>query len=174
MSRVSQQSRGGYTLPLHAGAVATGSASIQLLARLRELKQKDDETRGESSLARTQWLESVQALLDAIGAWMLPAVHEGLARIDRSTVQLGEAEVGTYDAPALKISLPGGRIVWVRPVGTLHVGARGIVDLVCGPSRALVVLNCAGLWKIRSAGASSPLVLLDGQTFAQVLGELIL
>ena len=64
-----------------------------------------------------------------------------------------EDDVGAYDAPALKIAFPGARIVWVRPVGTLRVGAQGIVDVVCGSSRALLVLNRAGVWKIRGAGA---------------------
>jgi hypothetical protein len=59
-------------------------------------------------------------------------------------------------------------------VGTLRVGAQGIVDVVCGSSRALLVLNRAGVWKIRGAGASSTLTELDEQTFARALGELIL
>jgi hypothetical protein len=105
---------------------------------------------------------------------MLPAVQEGLARLDMATVHVDQDDVGAYDAPALKIALPGARIVWVRPVGTLRVGAQGIVDVVCGSSRALLVLNRAGVWKIRSAGPSSTLVLLDGHTFARALGELIL
>jgi hypothetical protein len=105
---------------------------------------------------------------------MLPAVQEGLARLDVATVHVDQDDVGAYDAPALKITLPGARVVWVRPVGTLRVGAQGIVDVVSGSSRALLVLNRAGVWKIRSAGPQSTLVLLDGHTFARALGELIL
>jgi hypothetical protein len=100
-------------------------------------------------------------------------VQEGLARLDLATVHVENDDVGAYDAPALKIALPGARIVWVRPVGTLLVGAQGIVDVVCGSNRALLVLNRAGVWKVRGAAPSSTLVLLDGHTFAQALGELI-
>jgi hypothetical protein len=149
-------------------------ASAGLLERLRDLKRKDDENDVESTAVRTRWLESVEMLMRAVRAWMLPAMEEGLARIDVATVHVDQDDVGAYDAPALKVTLPGARIVWVRPVGTLRVGAQGIVDVVCGSSRALLVLNRAGVWKIRSAGPTSTLVLLDGHTFARALGELIL
>jgi len=157
-----------------AREAAGPDASASLLERLRDLKRKDDENEVESTAARTRWLESVDMLMRAVRAWMLPAVQEGLARLDMATVHVDQDDVGAYDAPALKIALPGARIVWVRPVGTLRVGAQGIVDVVCGSSRALLVLNRAGVWKIRSAGPASTLVLLDGHTFARALGELIL
>ncbi len=161
MARVPDQ-----TLPM------TPSAS--LLVRLRELKRKDDEGDAESTAARTRWLEQVELLLRAIRAWMLPAVEEGLARLDMATVHIDDDDVGAYDAPALKIRLPGSRIVWVRPVGTLRVGAQGIVDVVCGSSRALLVLNRAGVWKVRSAGPTATLVPLDGHSFSKALADLIL
>lgn len=157
-----------------APATPSDNASAQLLARLREMKRKDDESEVESSAARTLWLEAVDTLLRAIRAWMMPAVGEGLARLDLATVHVEEDDVGAYDAPALKIALPGPRIVWVRPVGTMRVGAQGIVDVVCGSSRALLVLNRAGVWKVRGAGPNAALVPLDGHAFAQTLGELIL
>lgn len=148
--------------------------SSALLQQLREMKRKDDEDDAESTAARTRWLEQVDTLLRAIRAWMMPAVEEGLARLDMATVHVDDDDVGAYDAPALKIGLPGARVVWVRPVGTLRVGAQGIVDVVCGSSRALLVLNRAGVWKVRSAGPTSTLVPLDGHSFAKALGELII
>jgi hypothetical protein len=162
------------TLDMAHVAGGPADASAGLLQRLRDLKRKDEENDVESTAERTRWLESVDMLMRAVRAWMLPAVQEGLARLDMATVHVDQDDVGAYDAPALKIALPGARIVWVRPVGTLRVGARGIVDVVCGSSRALLVLNRAGVWKIRSAGPTSTLVLLDGHTFAKALGELIL
>jgi hypothetical protein len=150
------------------------NASADLLDYLRQLKRKEAQEDADTTAARTVWLQSVEALLRAVRAWMLPAANEGLARIDQATVHVAEDDVGAYDAPALKITLPGSRIVWIRPVGTLRVGAQGIVDVVCGSSRALLVLNRAGVWKVRHPGPSSKLVLLDGHTFARALAELIL
>jgi hypothetical protein len=153
---------------------APSDPSSALLQQLRVMKRKDDEDTAESTAARSRWLEHVDLLLRAIRAWMLPAVQEGLARLDMATVHVDDDDVGAYDAPAIKISLPGERIVWVRPVGTLRVGAQGIVDVVCGSSRALLVLNRRGIWKVRSAGPTSHLVPLDGHAFARALQELIL
>ena len=115
----------------------------------------------------------------------------GFEASDETTLNVAREPGGATDASAgllerlrdlkrkddendVEVTLPGARIVWVRPVGTLRVGAQGIVDVVCGSSRALLVLNRAGVWKIRSAGPTSTLVLLDGHTFARALGELIL
>ncbi len=165
---------GTATVNLAPGEHPPVDASSSLLDRLRDLKRKDEEGEVESTAARTLWLEAVDMLMRAVRAWMLPAVQEGLARLDVATVHVAQDDVGAYDAPALKIALPGARIVWVRPVGTLRVGAKGIVDVVCGSNRALLVLNRAGVWKIRSAGPTSTLVLLDGHTFAKALGDLIL
>jgi hypothetical protein len=153
--------------------VPTPSASALLLDRLRELKRQDVENDAESTAARTRWLDAVDMLMRAIRAWLLPAEQEGLARVDMASVHVADDDVGAYDAPALKVTFPGFRIVWVRPVGTLRVGAQGMVDVVHGSSRALMVLNRAGVWKIRGAGPSASLVLLDGHTFAEALGELI-
>ena len=145
-----------------------------LLQQLRLLKQAEEQTDAESTAARTNWLGAVERLLGSIRAWMLPAVQEGLARLDAAIVHIAEDDVGAYDAPALKIAMPAGRIVWIRPVGTLRVGAQGIVDVVCGSSRALLVLNRSGVWKIRGPGPSAALVRLDGHAFSRTLGELIL
>jgi hypothetical protein len=143
-----------------------------LLRQLRDLKQRSVERDIEPSAVRAQWLAEVEQLLDGIASWMRPAVEEGLARIERARVHADD-DLGAYDAPALKIVLPALRVVWVRPVGTLRVGARGLVDVVCGSSRALVVLNRSGAWKIRGSGPAAALVPLDSQSFARVLGDLI-
>jgi hypothetical protein len=152
---------------------APPTPSEELLQRLRQLKKKDAEEDADTTAVRTLWIQSVEALLRAVHAWMAPAVSEGLARLDQATVHVEQDDVGAYDAPALKIAFPGARVVWVRPVGTLRVGAQGIVDVVCGSSRALLVLNRAGVWKVRNPGPTSSLVALDGHTFARALAELI-
>jgi hypothetical protein len=155
-----------------APATAAANPSIQLLEHLRALKRKDEAEDLETSAARSAWLAAVDVLMRAIRAWMLPAVEEGLARVDVATVHVDDDD-GAYDAPALKITLPGARIVWVRPVGMLRVGAQGIVDVVCGSSRALLVLNRAGVWKVRGGAPAAALVVLDGHTFAWAVGELL-
>jgi hypothetical protein len=156
-----------------------------LLQRLREMKLGSQARDVESAAARASWLDAVDALLRALRGWLERPAGEGLLRIDLASVHVADDAVGAYDAPALKITVPGPRVVWIRPVGTLCVGARGIVDIVCGSNRALLVLNRAGVWKIRGVGISGPgrrretdepppLVPLDENEFARALTELIL
>jgi hypothetical protein len=154
------------TLPLNPSAA--------LLKQLREMKRFAARVEVESSGARAQWLEALDSLLRSVRGWMQRAVDEGLARIDVASVHVPDDAVGPYDAPALRIALPGSRIVWMRPVGTLCIGARGIVDLACGSSRALLLLNRTGVWKIRGGPPAPVLSPLDENAFARALAELIL
>jgi hypothetical protein len=157
----------------HQETLALNPAAA-LLQQLRAMKRSAVQVDAESSSVRASWLEALDALLRLLRGWLQRAVDEGLARIDIASVHVPEDEVGAYDAPALKITLPGPRVVWVRPIGTLCVGARGIVDVVCGSSRALLLLNRAGMWKIRRVEPTSSLLPLDENVFATTLAELIL
>jgi hypothetical protein len=158
---------GGETQPMTPPA--------ELMQQLRAMRARADEADVESAMTRNQWLADVDALMRAIRSWLTAAAREGLVQMDLSSVRIAEDDLGAYEAPALKLTFPGPRHVWVRPIGTLHVGARGIVDMVCGSNRALIVLNRAGRWKVRSSGATtSALDMLDENTFARALTELIL
>src|SRR5579883_1499992 len=114
-------------MPRVSDRTAPLSAAATLLQRLREMKRQDEESDVESTQARTRWLDAVENLLATIRSWLQQACSEGLARIDAASVHVADDDVGAYDAPALKLAFPGARIVWVRPVGTLRVGAQGIV-----------------------------------------------
>jgi hypothetical protein len=152
-----------------------GDPTAALLQQLRDMKEREAETPAiQSRSARRQWIRSVAALLDEIRSWLAPAVEEHLAALGSTSVHLADDDVGAYEAPALEIRLPGERTIWVRPVGTLRVGGQGIVDLVCGSNRALLVLNAASVWKIRGPGVTSSLVTLDVHTFTRAVSELLL
>lgn len=149
------------------------AASAALLAQLREIRRQNEEAEVESTQARTRWLHAVEELLGVVVVWLGPAEREGLAKVDHASVHVADDDVGAYDAPALKIAFPGARLVWVRPVGTLRVGGQGIVDVVSGSGRALLVLNRAGVWKIRGPGPTATLVPLDAEAFSKAIAELL-
>src|SRR5581483_5399197 len=100
------------TLPMLSPAPPPPAA---LLERLRELQLDAQQAEEESSSVRESWLVAVEALLAVLRGWLEAAVRQGLARIDLASVHVADDDVGAYDAPALKITLPGQRIVWVRP-----------------------------------------------------------
>jgi hypothetical protein len=101
--------------------------------------------------------------------WLQPVIAEGLAVVEDTTVAL--EDLGTYEAPALKIIAPDQRIVWIKPAGALAVGARGWVEVSCRAARALLVLNRMGQWKVRGPRADG-LDVLDEARFAELLAEL--
>jgi hypothetical protein len=148
-----------------------------LLEQLQELRRAAERTEEGWAATKASWLAALDALLARLTGWLEPASGMGLARVETLSVHIACDEVGPYDAPALKVTMPGPRVVWVRPVGTLVVGARGFVEIVCGHSRGLLVLNRSGIWKLRPAPgthASSLLVPLDEHEFARALMQLIL
>jgi hypothetical protein len=160
---------GTTTLPMHPQAA--------LLEHLQELRRVAELRDGACAVAKAGWLAAVDALFARLQAWLEPASSRGLARVERVSVHIADDEVGAYDAPALKVTMPGPRLVWVRPVGTLVVGARGYVEMVCGANRGLLVLNRDGIWKLRAqpwTRCSTRLAPLDEDEFARTLTQLIL
>jgi hypothetical protein len=157
------------TAPMHPPAA--------LLEHLQELRRLAEHREGVYALARSSWLEALDALVGRLQAWLEPASFRGLAHVERTSVQITDDEVGAYEAPALQVTMPGPRLVWVRPVGTLVVGGRGCVEMVCGANRSLLVLNRDGIWKLRAEPwnrGSSRLAPLDENEFARTLTQLIL
>jgi hypothetical protein len=165
---------GTATLPHHPPAA--------LLEQLHELRRVAEYREGEREAAKASWLAALDALFAQLQAWLEPACRLGLARAEVVPFHVADDEVGAYDAPALSVTMPGPRHVWVRPVGTLVVGGRGVVEMGCGHNRGLLVLNRSGVWKLRAESAatdirnraSSLLVVLDENEFARALMQLIL
>jgi hypothetical protein len=147
-----------------------------LLSFLRDLKAREDDLERASAATRAEWLTDLDRLFAWIRRLLEPAVSEGLARVETASVVVEKDAIGDYVAPALKVTLPGPNVVWVRPIGTFSVGARGMVDVVCAANRALLVLNRAGVWKVRG-GQGAPdggkLEPLDDVRLARVLEELV-
>lgn len=129
-------------------------AATGLLQQLRDMRRKDEEADVESSNAKGRWLDSVEILLGVVRGFLAQAVDEGLVRIDAASVHVADDDVGAYDAPALKLSFPSDRTAWVRPVGTLRVGGRGLSTSCAGPTGRCWCSTVRGSGK--SAGRGRP------------------
>lgn len=149
-------------------------AERSLLDVARGLKDGEDRERLVSAMTRDEWLGELHALMRIVRDWLRPAVSEGLTTVEATTVRLSEPPLGDYEAPALKVTFPGARVVWVRPAGVLSVGAKGWVDVTCNASRAMIVLNRSGVWKIRPPdGRGARLEPLDEPRFADIIAQLV-
>jgi len=81
------------------------------------LKTKADESGlRDRHRRREEWLGAIKQLLDQIRGWLRDSDPEGLLDIEPYEVARTEKDLGTYDAPALKIRLGAGEID-VLPMG---------------------------------------------------------
>lgn len=135
---------------------------------------------------KQEWVDDVATLIKSMEEWLKPLVEKKLARLERRTVELDEPDTGTYLVDALTIFL-GDRSVKVEPrgmrvVGVVRtgkdriVGARGMVELVSGPSRATILRRSDGSWQLATADgwpAEKSAADLNEETFADALAELL-
>ena len=146
-----------------------------LLAVVRGLRDREERASIATAIDRDDWLGACHALMRGLRAWLRPAEAEGLVHIEGIEVAQGEDE-SSYQAPGLKVTLPGGRTLWVRPSGMLSVGAKGWVDMTCGANRAMLVLNRKSVWKARGCdplNRGAKLEPLDESRFTELFAELV-
>jgi len=101
------------------------------MSELAKFFRKKREAVAQSALPREkileEWLEALNSLIRQLEQWLEPALAEGL-KIEPYQKEIAEYDLGTYSAPALKISF-GSRTVHVEPVARFIVGGTGRVDI---------------------------------------------
>jgi hypothetical protein len=150
-----------------------------LIDKLKEQPKTVDEHREEQ---KREWLAALGGLFTNIERWVEPAVHEGVLRTSRSSIEVAEPDLGNYVAPVLEIRASGltvsfypvGRRVAgvVAAGGHRLIGLRGRVDLVCGPIKIPLVRGTGGSWKALPL-RGEPRDLTE-DSFAAILGEVLL
>lgn len=150
-----------------------------LIERLKERPGTIPEQREEQ---KKEWLTALEQLFAGIEGWLGPAVSAGVLTTNRSSTDVTEQDLGTYEAPMLHIS-DGRLTVRLQPVGARvvglvasggrrHTGLRGRVDLVCGPIKIPVVRTSSGVWEALPM-RGEPRELTE-ESFAEILGEVLL
>jgi hypothetical protein len=138
---------------------------------LKHLQEEADRARPSEEAAEElqAWLSALEALFAQIEAWLKPVVDAGHITIEKGEAELVEQEFGVYRAPTrilhviperrvVNILPRGARIVGVmRPGGgAFMTGARGRVDLVCGPNRAVILRDSGGAWTLAYVDGGDP------------------
>ncbi|MBL9025150.1 MAG: hypothetical protein JNL21_23330 [Myxococcales bacterium] len=139
---------------------------------LKRLSSERVETVGEAlDRKKDEWVDDLRSLLAQLRAWLADGEAAGTVSFREHEIELAEEDLGPYIVPALEIQvrtrhpasvhiLPRGmRVLGVVVAGpTRLVGACGRVDMMCGPSRVILL-------RFRSEGATSwKAVLDDGRT----------
>jgi hypothetical protein len=102
--------------PLSAKTFEAGGRKPSLSFR-EFLKTKADETGvKDRHRRRREWLGAIDHLLDQIRDWLRESDPEGVLDVEPYQVSRTEHDLGTYDAPALKIRLGPGEVS-ILPMG---------------------------------------------------------
>jgi hypothetical protein len=150
------------------------------------LKTKADETGlKDRHRRRVEWLEAIRRLLDQIRDWLREFDPERVLDIEPYEVSRTEHDLGTYDAPALKIRLGAGEVtilpmardvpfMAVRGASGAETEFAGRVDISGGFRKYNLyreVTEGKDLWQIRDE--RNRFTYLDAESLGQILQELL-
>jgi hypothetical protein len=104
-----------------------------------------------------EWLRHLNDLYERITIFLKPYIDAGQISISTSPFEISEEHLGVYPVPQMSIAI-GNKIVTLEPIGTVQVGSRGRVDLVCNLARAQLILVETGTVArlIPSSGVGKP------------------
>jgi hypothetical protein len=157
------------------------------LRNFREfLKTKADEFGiRDRHRRRGEWLAAINRLFDQIRDWLHQSDPEGLLDIEPFEVARTEHDLGSYDAPALKIQLGAGEvsvlpmehevpIMAIRGASGTSTQFAGRVDITDGFRKYNLyrkVRDGKDVWQIRDD--RNRFTYLDADSFVRILQELL-
>jgi hypothetical protein len=96
---------------------------------LEKQKTQLETNKEEGEQLKNAWVSALARLTDLIKSALLPLVRDQLVRIEEFQSWQDEALLGRYVVTELKLTMAGGYMVLVRPVGHNTLGIRGRVDM---------------------------------------------
>ena len=92
--------------------------------------------------------------------------------LEEGTIKLNEYKIGSYEAPKLVLQI-GHDTVYIEPVGTIILGAKGRVDVKTGGVSFKIILTDEEAWGILEPDRTVA-KRLDEATFTKALQDLLL
>ena len=150
------------------------------------LKSKADETGvKDRHRRRGEWLGAIHRLLHQIQDWLRESDPEGVLDVEAYEVSRTEHDLGTYDAPALKIRLGAGEVnvlpmgrevpfMAIRGASGAATEFAGRVDISDGFRKYNLYRELGGgkdLWQVRDD--QNRFTYLDADTLGRILQDLL-
>lgn len=108
------------------------------------LRSKQNEEQAESAgleKRKSEWLDSLNELFMQIEEWLSEPLSQNLITLKKEIMEFDEYKIGSYRASRLILQI-GYNTVYIEPVGTIIVGAKGRVDVkTSGTSFKLILAN---------------------------------
>lgn len=117
-----------------------------LAIKLEEKEKREKEKSIDFDKRKAQWILELESLFSQIKNWVKPLIARKLAKIEKGEMEIQEDLLGRYKVPTLNLHLSN-QSLFMRPVGTFIVGAKGRVDIESQGKKVTMVLHEEG-WKI--------------------------
>lgn len=105
---------------------------MNTLTEFLRQQKKADKPEGLTK-RKKEWSNALKALFQQINTWLADAKKEKLVNVKEGEIQITEKALGTYKAPYMTLNFTSKfdkKIVEIRPVGSMIIGADGRVDMV--------------------------------------------
>ena len=138
------------------------------------LRSKKDEEQAESvnlEKRKSEWLNALNNLFTQIKSWLAEPIAQNLMTIGEEPIELDEYRIGSYQASRLVLKV-GHDTVYIEPVGTIILGAKGRVDVKTGGVSFKIVLTDKEEWGILEPDRTVT-KRLDEATFTKALQALL-
>ena len=111
----------------------------ELSEYLKEKEQEEIKQAIHWNEVRDGWIQTVSDFLVLIKSWLADEIQDGLIQIEECLEVINEEHLGSYSVSSLKLHAIG-KVLSLRPVGRLIIGAQGRVDLESQSSGERVIL----------------------------------
>ena len=105
-------------------------------------KRAQEVNQPERLRHRSEWIAALDQFYEQIMSWIRESDPKGLLIIERMEIERHEPRLGTYVAPALKISL-GDAAVRVVPMGAMSAARTGTRPGPSAATKAASILRMA-------------------------------
>lgn len=105
------------------------------------LKEKEQEQLKQAiqwNKVREEWIQTVSNFLVSVKSWLAEEIQGGLIQVEECTEVINEEYLGSYSISSLKLHAIG-KVINLRPVGKLIIGAQGRIDLESTGERIILL-----------------------------------
>lgn len=109
-------------------------------------KKKENGKKVDWTKRKILWLKSLDILFSDIEKWLSPHIKKGDVEILKSPITIREENIEEYETQKMQINIGNG-FIYVKPLGTIVLGAYGRVDLYGTKGDRLLILETWENWK---------------------------
>jgi hypothetical protein len=127
-------------------------------AKLQEFirsRSKSSSKQVNFSGRKKAWIDSITTLYQEVDKWLTPLLKDKSVRFHKTTVEIAEDHIGTYQIDILHILIGKDKVSFI-PKGALVIGGNGRIDILGPRASQTLILNKEYMWEIVSRRTPKP------------------